>query len=97
MSDEKFVVISKANANDSDYVRAVVHETEDSANEYLAEIKASTPWQDHRVVKATDFAAESEKAVEAEKNPQPEPVPTDPASPVPTDNPNAYHAGEGSN
>lgn len=67
MSDEQFVVVSKANADDTDYVRAVVHDSEDSANEYLAEVQTSTPWQSHSVVAADKFKSDSEKAVKTEE------------------------------
>lgn len=56
---EGYVVVSKAKADDTDYVRAVVHADEESANEYLAEVTASTPWQSHSVLSADDFAEQS--------------------------------------
>lgn len=63
--DEKFVVVSKASADDADYVRAVEHPNEDSANDYLAEVKANTPWQNHAVVALDKFKSDSDKAAKA--------------------------------
>lgn len=63
MSD-RFVVVSRASADDAEYVSAVVHPDEDSATEALGEVSALRPWQSHSILTEDAFAnPESETVV----------------------------------
>lgn len=54
-TENAHVVVSSQNADAKTYVTATVHPSEESANEYLAEIEAAKPWQSHKVLSREDF------------------------------------------
>lgn len=67
MSDDtRTVLLTRANKEAADYINAVVHPDQESAEAGLAEVTVSAPWYAHSIVSHADFAEQAAKAEKSE-------------------------------